>query len=232
MSMIILIYPSCRAQCIAESVSRARSKTRTAVRVAVGFNGPTEVPPGVSSTPGGTSYIDHLVYYGPELFNPPYTEAVNRLMASAVRAFNPSDDMLIGYWMDDIYPLTDWAAALLSARRRHPRKRFLCPWDNIMRFKLATIPFATWGWWREHMGGCMWPPMLKYVVDVWPSERAKVTEDWLTVPGCRLEHRHHCSGQRPHDLVDRHNGEIRAACDDDQIIAHGAKTGFAVSWGL
>ena len=220
----VLIYPSCRPGQIISSSYRAKSTTNLRIKVAVGYNGP---PPPLPES-GHLDVLDHLIWLGEDKFNPPFVEAVNRIMTEAVDKFQLSDADLVGYWSDDFYPHKGWAEALWRSRRDKPSHRFLCPYEPIMRYQVATIPFATWGWWREHMGGLMWPPVLKYVVDVWVTEKAKLTGDFTEVPDCRFEHKHYYAGTRGRDDVDNHNEPLGVG--DHAILDRYRREGFPVVW--
>lgn len=222
--MTILIYPSCRSDQVVSSIRRARSTTQLLLHVAVGAN----IPDGATARSEIQKEATLLLDFGPALFNPPFVEATNRIMKSAVERWKPANEDLIGFWSDDFCPERGWCERLWESRRAHPEKRFLCCWENIMQFSMSTIPFATWGWWKEAMNGHMWPPIMEYVVDTWVTRRARATGDWIEVPRCRIEHKHYFAGTRKRDHVDVHNF---AGAEDFKILEDHRGYNYKPVWG-
>lgn len=219
MTRLILVYPSCRPSHILPCISRTSASTSVPLHFSVGYNGP---PLPLPHPPNAL-----LHHYGETLFDPPFTAATNQSFRRAVTHFNVQDHELIGFWADDFHPVRDWGAELV-AMHKHSKKPFLCPQDGIMRFSVATIPFATLAWWKAHMGGIMWPPMYRYMVDVEPTRKAKLLGDFQEVPRARIVHRHHFLGTRERDEVDAHNAIVDN--QDSETLAIREVAGFPVTW--
>jgi hypothetical protein len=153
---------------------------------------------------------------------------ITRAMA---RRFKPEKDDLIAYWSDDFYPISGFPSAIFEARKQYEAKRFLQVRDGVLNGeRAATIPFITWDWLQQYMGGFFWPPCYKYVVDVEPYRKAHLTGDYLYVSDCFIQHKNHFAGTRPRDHVDEHN--LIRDNEDWSLISKRSSLGFPVesSW--
>ena len=222
--MTVLLYPSCRPSQIPGAIQRALQTARVPddLRFVVGANGPEKLCRYSSQLPGV-----FVIYFGEELFRPPYTEAVNRCMRVALRRLDPAAGSLIGYWADDHFPRKDWDTALQRAHSS-TGKEVLAARDGIMNAGCATIPFVTRRWLEQHVGGMFWAPIYRYVTDVELFRKSTQTGDYLYVPTCRIDHHHFFAGTREKDEVDAHN-EIRDNADWD-LIEERTKLRFPVTW--
>lgn len=219
--MIYFLYPSCRPDQIADAVQRVRVNVPSTI--VVGCNGPRTLCKNIAFQ------TDLMLWFGEKLFNPSYAKVMTFLARAMVRRFNPTDEDLIAYWSDDFYPQSGFPDKIFEAREKFPNRRFIQVMDGVLNGeRAATIPFITWGWLKEHMGGLFWPPCYRYVVDVEPYRKAKITGDFLYLPECFIKHRNHFAGTRPIDHVDRHN--LIRDNHDWNLINQRESLGFPVDW--
>src|SRR5574343_238663 len=112
-SRIILIYPSGRPNDIADAVARARGTAVHEIAFAIGYNGSMTIP----LHSDGFTLVE---CYGPNLRNPGFIAATNRLYRLALAAFAVQQDDVIGFWSDDFYPERGWDSAIIECAGRHP----------------------------------------------------------------------------------------------------------------
>lgn len=195
-SRIILIYPSGRPNDIADAVARARGTAVHEIAFAIGYNGSMTIP----LHSDGFTLVE---CYGPNLRNPGFIAATNRLYRLALAAFAVQQDDVIGFWSDDFYPERGWDSAIIECAGRHP-SCLMQPFDGIRdSAALATIPFAQRDWWDTCNGGAIWPECYRrYFCDTDITVRAAKLGELRYVREARIIHRHPVAGTRAADFLD------------------------------
>ena len=139
------------------------------------------------------------------------------------------------FWhMGDDLDFTDgWLGILLEAHRTKLGGNGLAGANDSMHdgnTTVATHFLMDRAYCKEHMGGVMAIPVIKYYgVDVWATEKARQVGKYYWCRESVVRHIHHANGGRPVDDTDRSHGDA-AWNHDIPLMDEMRNSGLKVTW--